>query len=159
MKKVISVLLAVLMLAALMVPAFAATIDQTGGNPATGGATVKTDTSAVTGDGAYTVTYDAEISVPWNSTAAVSSNYTVETHLKTGKQLQVTATSDGIMTYNALELPYTLGGDTAYGDTAYTAGAAETATKAITVTVAQSAWDEAPIADYTDTITYSATII
>lgn len=156
MKKVISVLLAVMMLAALMVPAFAATatIDQTGGNPATGGATVKTDTSAVTGDGAYTVTYDAEISVPWNSTAAVSSNYTVETHLKTGKQLKVTATSDGIMTYNALELPYTLG-----GDTAYTAGAAETATKAITVTVAQSAWDEAPIAEYTDTITYTAEIV
>lgn len=154
MKKVISVLMAIAMLAALMVPAFAATIDQTGGNPATGGATVKTDTSAVTGDGAYTVTYDAEISVPWNSTAAVSSNYTVETHLKTGKQLQVTATSDGIMTYNALELPYTLG-----GDTAYTAGAAETATKAITVTVAQSAWDEAPIAEYTDTITYTAEIV
>ena len=154
MKKVISVLLAVMMLAALMIPAFAATLDQTGGNPATGGATVKTDTSAVTGDGAYTVTYDAEISVPWNSTAAVSSNYTVETHLKTGKQLLVTATGDGIMTYNALELPYTLG-----GDTAYTAGAAETATKAITVTVAQSAWDEAPIAEYEGTITYTAEII
>ena len=154
MKKVISVLLAVMMLAALMVPAFAATIDQTGGNPATGGATVKTDTSAVTGDGTYTVTYDAEISVPWNSTAAVSSNYTVETHLKTGKQLLVTATSDGIMTYNALELPYTLG-----GDLSYTAGAAETATKAITVTVAQSAWDEAPIAEYEDTITFTAEIL
>ena len=153
MKKVISVLLAVMMLAALMIPAFAATIDQTGGNPATGGATVKTDTSAVTGEGTYTVTYDAEITVPWNSTAAVSSNYTVETHLKTGKQLLVTATSDGIMTYNALELPYTLG-----GDTAYTAGAAENATKAITVTVAQDDWDKAPIAEYTDTITYTAEI-
>lgn len=151
MKKVISVLLAVMMLAALMIPAFAASFTQ---NEGTGGATVKTDTSAVTGDGAYTVTYDAEISVPWNSTAAVSSNYTVETHLKTGKQLQVTATSNGIMTYNALELPYTLG-----GDTAYTAGAAETATKAITVTVAQSAWDEAPIAEYEGTITYTAEII
>lgn len=151
MKKVISVLLAVLMLSALMVPAFAASFTQ---NEGTGGATVKTDTSAVTGDGAYTVTYDAEISVPWNSTAAVSSEYTVETHLKTGKQLQVTATSAGIMTYNALELPYTLG-----GDTAYTAGAAETATKAITVTVAQSAWDKAPIAEYEGRITYTAEII
>ena len=151
MKKVISVLLAVLMLSALMVPAFAASFTQ---NEGTGGATVKTDTSAITGDGAYTVTYEAEISVPWNSTAAVSSEYTVETHLKTGKQLLVTATGDGIMTYNALELPYTLG-----GDTAYTAGAAETATKAITVTVAQSAWDEAPIAEYEDTITYTAEII
>ena len=151
MKKVISVLLAVLMLAALMVPAFAATLTQ---DQNSGGATVKTDTSPVTGDGAYTVTYAAEISVPWNSTAAVSSNYTVETHLKTGKQLLVTATSDGIMTYNALELPYTLG-----GDLSYTAGAAENATKAITVTVAQSAWDKAPIAEYTDTITYTAKII
>ena len=151
MKKVISVLLAVMMLAALMVPAFAATLTQ---DQNSGGATVKTDTSPVTGDGTYTVTYEAEISVPWNSTAAVSSNYTVETHLKTDKQLLVTATSDGIMTYNALELPYTLG-----GDTAYTAGAAETATKAITVTVAQSAWDEAPIAEYEGRITYTAEII
>lgn len=151
MKKVISVLLAVLMLSALMVPAFAASFTQDEG---TGGATVKTDTSAITGDGAYTVTYDAEISVPWNSTEAVSSQYTVETHLKTGKQLQVTATSDGVMTYESEELAYTLA-----GDTTYTAGAAETATKAITVAVAQEAWDNAPIAEYTDTITYTAEII
>lgn len=151
MKKVISVLLAVLMLSALMVPAFAASFTQDEG---TGGATVKTDTSAITGDGAYTVTYDAEISVPWNSTEAVSSEYTVETHLKTGKQLQVTATSDGVMTYESEELAYTLA-----GDTTYTASAAETATKAITVAVAQEAWDNAPIAEYTDTITYTAEII
>lgn len=151
MKKVISVLMAVAMLAALMVPAFAASFTQDEGK---GGATVKTDTSAVVGDGAYTVTYDAEISVPWNSTAAVSSNYTVETHLKTGKQLQVTATSDGVMTYESEELKYTLD-----GDTKYLAGAAETATKAITVQVAQSAWDKAPIAEYTDTITYTAEIV
>lgn len=151
MKKVLSVLLAVMMLAALMVPAFAASFTQ---NEATGGATVKTDTSAVVGDGAYTVTYDAEISVPWNSTAAVSSEYTVETHLKTGKQLEITATSDEVMTYDTLELPYTLG-----GDLIYTASAAETATKAITVQVAQGAWDKAPIAEYTDTITYTAEIV
>lgn len=153
MKKVISVLLAVMMLAALMVPAFAATIDQTGGNPATGGATVKTDTSAVTGDGTYTVTYDAEITVPWNYTSAVSSRYSVETHLKSGKQLLVTASSDGIMTYEDETLAYSLG-----GDLSYTAGAAENATKTITVTVAKTAWDEAPIAEYTGTITYTAEI-
>ena len=115
---------------------------------------MKTDTSAVTGDGAYTVTYDAEISVPWNSTAAVSSNYTVETHLKTGKQLLVTATGDGIMTYGSETLAYSLG-----GDLSYTAGAAENATKTITVTVAQTAWDKAPIAEYEGTITYTAEII
>lgn len=152
MKKVISVLLAVMMLAAFMVPAFAEPVTFTQ-NEGKGFATVKTDTSAVTGDGTYTVTYDAEISVPWNSTAAVSRNYTVETHLRSGNTLKVTVSSDGIMTYNALELPYTLG-----GDLSYTAGAAETATKAITVTVAQSAWDKAPIAEYTDTITYIAEI-
>lgn len=150
MKKVFSVLMAVAMLAALMVPAFAATLTQ---DQNTGGATVKTDTSAA-GEGTYTVTYAAEISVPWNSTAAVSSEYTVETHLKTGKQLQVTAKSDGMMTYESEELAYTLG-----GDKTYTAGAAETATKAITVQVAQDAWDKAPIAEYTDTITYTAEIV
>ena len=151
MKKVISVLLAVMMLAALMIPAFAATLTQ---DQNSGGATVKTDTSPVTGDGAYTVTYDAEISVPWNSTAAVSSNYTVETHLKTGKQLLVTATGDGVMTYGSETLAYSLG-----GDLSYTAGAAENATKTITVTVAQTAWDKAPIAEYKGTITYTAKII
>lgn len=151
MKKVTSVLLAVMMLAALMVPAFAATFTQDEG---TGGATVKTDTSAVVGDGTYTVTYDAEISVPWNYTSAVSSEYSVETHLKSGKQLLVTASSDEIMTYNALELPYALG-----GVTSYTAGAAENATKEITVTVAQDDWNKAPVAEYTDTITYTAEII
>lgn len=151
MKKVISVLLAVLMLAALMVPAFAATFTQDEGE---GSATVKTDTSAVTGEGTYTVTYDAEITVPWNSTDAVYSEYTVETHLRSGNKLEVTVSSDGIMEYNALQLPYTLA-----GDLSYTAGAAENTTKKISVTVAQDNWDKAPIADYTDTITYSATII
>lgn len=150
MKKVISVLLAIAMLAALMVPAFAATFTQDEG---TGGATVKTDTSAVTGDGTYTVTYDAEISVPWNYTGAVSSEYAVETHLKSGRQLLVTATSDGIMTYEDETLAYSLG-----GDLSYTAGAAENATKEITVTVAKTAWDEAPIAEYTGRITYTAEI-
>lgn len=151
MKKVISVLLAVMMLAALMVPAFAATLTQ---DQNSGGATVKTDTSPVTGNGTYTVTYDAEITVPWNYTGAVSRNYTVETHLRSGKQLLVTATSDGVMTYGSETLAYSLG-----GDLSYTAGAAETATKAITVTVAQSAWDEAPIAEYEDTITFTAEIL
>lgn len=151
MKKIIALLTALIMLCALCVPAFANELTETAN---TGSSLVKTDTSTVPEGGTYSVTYDAEISVPWNQTTAVESSYTVETHLEAGKTLNITATSDGEMTYDTLTLAYTLG-----GDTAYTATAAESTTNTITVTVAQEAWDLAPVAEYTDTITYTAQIV
>ena len=66
MKKLLSIVLAAAMLAAVSVPSFAAEINQdtVGGK---GSATVKTDTTNVPADGYFTVTYPAEMSVKWGA--------------------------------------------------------------------------------------------
>lgn len=66
MKKLLSIVLAAAMLAAVSVPSFAAEINQdTAGGK--GSATVKTDTTNVPADGYFTVTYPAEMSVKWGA--------------------------------------------------------------------------------------------
>ena len=122
MKKALSIALALTMLFALCVPAFAANITTDGG---TGDSIVKTRTTTAGGDSAenFTVSIPAETTIPWLTTTAYDIAYTVESHLAYGKHLTVTvADSDGQnkMLYTpeagvTLELPYTLGA------TAYTA--------------------------------------
>ena len=78
MKKLLSLVLAAAMLAAVSVPSFAATAeinqDTAGGK---GSATVKTDTTNVPADGYFTVTYPAEMSVKWGAeTTAFTYNVT-----------------------------------------------------------------------------------
>ena len=86
MKKIIAIAMALVMMMAIAVPAFAANpIKETGEQ--TGESLVKTDTSAV-GAGSYTVSYPAEIVIPWNS-ATYNAEYTVETQLAVGKTLNV----------------------------------------------------------------------
>ena len=85
MKKIIAIMMALVMMMAIAVPAFAANpIVETGEQ--TGEALVKTDTTAV-GAGSYTVTFPAEIVIPWGQTK--DATYTVETQLAVGKTLNV----------------------------------------------------------------------
>lgn len=62
MKKLLSLVLAAAMLAAVSVPSFAAEINKDTAD-GKGVATVKTDTTNVPADGYFTVTYPAEMSV------------------------------------------------------------------------------------------------
>ncbi len=66
MKKLLSLVLAAAMLAAVSVPSFAAEINQDTAD-GKGVATVKTDTTNVPADGYFTVTYPAEMSVKWGA--------------------------------------------------------------------------------------------
>ena len=154
MKKIVSILLAVMMIAAIAVPSFAATITKES-DPKTADVQVKTKTTDKDNNDPdpYTVTIPAEISVAWNDTAAQNASYTVDSQLNLGAKLKVSvaANNDGKMTNGATDkfLTFTVAGGEA---TEYPEinNAAQSAT---TVTIAD--FSGVPIAMYTGTMTYT----
>ena len=158
MKKVVSVLMTVAMLAALMVPAFA--LDQ---NTPKGDTIVKTSTTMADGQDArrYTVTIPADTTIAWGAEKTELTGYTAEAHLAYGEKLSVTVSGHGNMTYSpeagtTLALPYTLEGDTAYESTGPVVY--PVATLALSVNIAADDWNAAVVGEYQDTLTFTATI-
>ena len=154
MKKIVSILLAVMMIAAIAVPSFAATITKES-DPKTADVQVKTKTTDKENNDPenYTVTIPAEITVAWNDTAAQDASYTVDSQLKLGAKLKVSAAANdaGKMTNAAATdkfLTFTVAG----GDVAeYTE--LNTAVKSTTtVTIADF---NAPIAEYVGHMLYT----
>ncbi len=158
MKKVVSVLMTVAMLAALMVPAFA--LDQ---NTPKGDTIVKTGTTMEDGKDArrYAVTIPADTTITWGAEKTDLTGYTAEAHLAYGEKLSVTVAGSGNMTYSpeagvTLELPYTLEGDTAYvsaGPVVY-----PVANLALSVNITADDWNQAVVGAYQDTLTFIAEI-
>lgn len=160
MKKVISLVMALVMMMAVMVPVFAAEL-----NAATpsGEVIVKTSTELEGGGSAerYVVTIPASPTTMAWGTASKDLVYSVESHLAWGKAVSVSVSGNGIMTYkpdanNTLELVYTLGGETAF--TADTPTIYPAADKTITVAVSADAWNGAVIGEYSDTLTFTASV-
>lgn len=163
MKKILSIAVAVLMIAAICVPCFAATIDKTTPD-GKGTAQVKTDISAVTDNGTFVVTIPAEMPIPWNTANTDSSKdftYSVESQLKTGKLVQVdVAQNNANMTSaSGATLAYTITGDITAVKTADPVVAAGTFVKTVTVNVAGTAWANAAIDEYSDTLTFTAQVV
>lgn len=163
MKKILSIAVAVLMIAAICVPCFAATIDKTTPE-GKGTAQVKTDISAVTDNGTFVVTIPAEMPIPWNTANTDSSKnftYSVESQLKTGKLIQVdVAQNNANMTSaSGATLAYTITGDITAVKTTTPVVAAGTFVKTVTVNVAGTAWANAAIDEYSDTLTFTAQIV
>lgn len=160
MKKIISVLLAVAMLAALTVPAFAAEITK---DSAEQSAKVDVVTKTTNTDGedaySYTVTIPASFEFDWGDTAAKDATYTVTSQLLLGASLDVSvaANNGGEMTNEntASTLTYTLtnGGSTHFTEVNNEA----TPTAAPSVSIAKEEYDGVPIAVYTGTMTYTVT--
>lgn len=158
MKKIISVLLAVAMLAALTVPAFAAEITK---DSAEQSATIDVVTKTTNTDGAdaytYSVTFPASFEFAWGDTAAKDATYTVTSQLLLGASLDVSvATNNGGKMTNentASTLTYTLtnGGSTHF--TEVNNSATPTAQPAVSI----ASYDNVPIAVYTGTLTYTVT--
>lgn len=154
MKKIVSILLAVMMIAAIAVPSFAATITKES-DPKTADVQVKTKTTDKENNDPenYTVTIPAEITVAWNDTAAQDASYTVDSQLKLGAKLKVSAVAEnaGKMTNAAATdkfLTFTVaGGDAAEYPELNTAVKSST-----TVTIADF---NAPIAEYVGHMTYT----
>lgn len=158
MKKVISVIIAVLMLASICVPSFAADITTDGGK---GDAIVKTKTVDESGYSAerFTVTIPATTEIPWGK-ASQDLTYSVESHLGYGKKLAVNVAGNNVMTYtvgsDSMTLAYTLDGATAFtaaGPVVYPA-----ADQTIKVNVADTAWKTAVVGEYQDTLTFTVSV-
>ena len=152
MKKIIAIVMALVMMMAVTVPAFA--VDITKDTAQAGQATVATTTSDT--DATYTVTYPAATTIAWGDTKAVNVNYAVTSQLPIGASLKVSVAADnnGEMTSaNAVgyKLTYTL-----------TGGAEETFQEinnndapSTDVTVAIADFSQAVPDVYTGTLTYT----
>lgn len=154
MKKVLSIALALVMMFAVCVPAFAVELNK---DNLSDTATVYTDTSLV-GAGDFTVTFEAETPVMWGATSTALT-YNVDAQLAAGKKLNVTVAADhGVMTLENGDatLAYTITG----ADTNFTTdGAVYTGTRTVAVEVASEAWDLAAIGRYSDTVTFTASVV
>ena len=156
MKKIVSILLAVMMIAAIAVPSFAVdpiTITEKS-DPKHAEVQVKTMITDKDNNDPenYTVTIPAEITVAWNDTTAQDASYTVDSQLKLGAKLKVSAAAKdaGKMTNAATDkfLTFTVaGGDAAEYTELNTAVKSST-----TVTIADF---NAPIAEYVGHMTYT----
>ena len=172
MKKVLSIVLAVVMLLTMSVMAFAADKTITGNassEPQSDNTVVvKTSTTDENGDDAtsFTVSYPAETTIPWAKNDAVPVAYAVTTQLMFNKRLSVKVTNDGANTMkgstgNDQPLAYTLDGDVDIKTTAavVTLPEGQTTNYAATVTVADAAWAAAPVDTYQDTLTFTVSVV
>ena len=153
MKKIVSILLAVMMIAAIAVPSFAATITKES-DPKTADVQVKTKTTDKENNDPenYTVTIPAEIAVPWGEKDAKVAHYTVNSQLKLGAKLKVSAAAEneGKMTNAATDkfLTFTVAG----GEVAEYPELNKNVESSTTVTIADF---NAPIAEYVGHMTYT----
>lgn len=153
MKKIVSILLAVMMIAAIAVPSFAATITEKS-DPKTADVQVKTKTTDKDNNDPenYTVTIPAEIAVPWGKTEAWDAHYTVNSQLKLGAKLKVSAAAEneGKMTNAATDkfLTFTVAG----GEVAEYPELNKNVDSSTTVTIADF---NAPIAEYAGHMLYT----
>lgn len=160
MKKILAIAMALVMMMAICVPAFATV---TGGSNAGSDTIINTDTKKDTDDDGigdteaawYTVTIPATQTLPWEATST-DIEYAVASQLKTGDVVKVTVTdADGAykMTSTGGELAYTLENATFTADSAVYDDTAK-----VTVKVALNDWKSVAIDNYTDTLTFTAEI-
>ncbi len=154
MKKVISVILAVMMLASICVPVFATDITKDSAQTANANVTTKITKSDDSDAYTYTVTIPASVDVAWGDTAAQDASYYVTSQLVLGDTLKVKAEANdaGVMTANGTTstLTFTVAG----GDEAvYNEVNDGTAASGTNVTIAD--FSGVPIAEYIGTMTYT----
>ncbi len=156
MKKFLALAMALTMMMAVAVPAFASELNV---NAQSGDALVYTDISEVTGDGTYTVTYPASMPLTWGD-ATTAFEYSVTSQLKTGKCVSVSV-ADKDDDYNMVNadgatLAYTLGGTTA---TKTSAPVVTDEAYNYSVDVAESVWAAAAFDEYKDTLTFTSAVV
>lgn len=163
MKKILSLAMALVMMMAVMVPAFAVELNA---NPDEADVIINTSTLKDTdNDGVgetdaeeYTVTIPADTTIPWG-TENTDVSYTVESHLKRDGKVKVTVSGAGVMKTvdGAYEIPYTLVGEgAAFNSTVPTIYPA--ATKTVNVNITADNWNSAVVEEYRDILTYTAEI-
>lgn len=156
MKKVLALALALVMMFAVCVPAFAAdkiiTPDTLDGKES---AVVKTRTTDINGDDAatFTVTIPAETVIPWGE-ENWDLVYTIDSQLAPQDRVFVEVTQDSTSMKNgALELPYSINGETNVATNAPVVSGDE---RTVEIHIAAADWADAAIAEYQDTLTFTA---
>lgn len=170
MKKILSVVLALTMIAALGLTAFAAAGDAGNVLPGDINTTyVKTSTTDENGNSGETfeVTIPATTFIDWGYAEAVDiAGFDITAQLEWNHVLNVTVAGTGKMTFTTTgltenktyELPYTLGGALAYNNLGPVVEAADF-TGDLTATVDAAEWAKVPVAEYQDTLTFTAEIV
>ena len=161
MKKILAVMMAIVMMMAIAVPAFAADLSAKDTDSGDVIITTSTDKADGTDGDWYLVTIPADTTIAWGE-EATELKYSVETHLLYGKTLDVDVTSaDYVMTYApeanvVLDLAFALTGDVDANFATVTYPAVE---KAVSVDITADAWNNAVVGEYADTLTFTAAIV
>ena len=119
----------------------------------------KTITVHFAADDFFEVTIPAEIDVPWGETEAVDVSYRVTSSLDTGSKIDVSVARSASVTNDTLTnaatstyaLPYTSQNFTSTEFTGTNEGALPAQKPSLTI----SGWTDAPIAEYSTTLTYT----
>ncbi len=155
MKKILAIVMAIVMMMAIAVPAFAAEIKKDDANQS-GQATVATTTDDT--DATYTVSYPASFTFAWDDVEAKDADYSVTSQLPIGAKLTVSVAADNeakmtSTTATNYLLTYTLAGSisaTEYSEINNGAGPDD-----IKISIAQEQYDAAVPAVYQGTVTYT----
>ncbi len=159
MKKVLSLALALVMMFAVCIPAFANTKYEDG----TAGSTTKVLVDGVKdkGEGSYTVTIPAEVKIPWGNEFA-DVEYSVFCQLQTGKLVKITVSSaDNFTMQNQAKtatLNYSLS-DTTYTTTKSVILSSAPETSVAKVKIPTENWEKASIDNYSGTLTFTAELV
>lgn len=158
MKKILAVVMALTMLFALCVPAFAADPNPITQDTAQSGS-IDVITTYVAANETYSVSYPAAVSVAWGDTAAQDAKYTVTSALQIGAKITVSAEANpggpndekGVMTADGTSDTLTF--SVQNGEAQEFTGANAAANSATTVTI--SDFSGAAVGEYTGTMTYT----
>lgn len=154
MKKVISLVMALVMMLAVMVPAFAA--DQT--VTTAGQYTADVKTTYVDGDASFSVSYPATMDLEWGA-ESTEFTYTVTSQLKANQAVNVKiADFEGgfNLVSGANQIPYAING-VIDGTTSAPVVTGEVFN--FTVDVAEADWKAAAIDTYADTVTFTVAVV
>ncbi len=152
MKKIIAIAMALAMMMAICVPAFAADLNATTSN---GDTTVIVDGTGVQNGGEYTVTIPASVNLTWGNDGA--DEYVVNSQLLTGKRVKVTLAKSVDLTSAAGEvIPFTatdattgISADEVVVDEAH----------AFDITVEADAWTAVPYDVYEGQISFTSEVV
>lgn len=153
MKKIISIVLALVMMMAVMVPAFAATLDATTNS---GNATVQVDGITDKGEGTYSVEIPASVDLTWGDTTKAG-EYKITSQVQTEKRVKVTLEKAKDLTNAANETIEFAVADATTGVASKAVVNAEA--HAFNLTIDASEWAAASIAAYEGTITFTAELV
>ena len=152
MKKIIAIVMALVMMMAVAVPAFAGELNSTVNN---GDTTVIVDGKSNIGDGTYSVTIPATVNLTWGNDGA--DEYSITSQLVSGKRVKVTLAKSKDLTSDANNVIAFTATDATDGKSA--AEVVKDEVHAFNITIADGAWEAVPYDVYEGQISFSSSVV